>query len=190
MSKINKYTYLVTMPARFTYSDGHTDPYDVDFISNPTGADEEDILNCFTSIYGQGMYSQSGRFKRLNRIKRLIVVYNYKLIEGVSDRLYTKKENNTVCLEIIIKTDALGSHLACILEDIDSDLEYGEREFSTWVRGAMVKRQKWQKIDANKLVDCDHTKSKRLEIMKDKDGSIVEVRECSKCKQLFKRHIY
>lgn len=135
------------------------------------------------------MYNQSGRFKRLNGIKRLIELYNYKLVEGVSDRLYIKKEMSTVCLEIIIETDALGKHLEYILEAIDSDLEYGEREFSTWVNGVQVKREKWQKIDHNKLIDCEHIKSKRLEIIKDKDGSLVEVRECSKCKQLFKRHI-
>lgn len=190
MSKINKYIYLITMPARFTYSDSCTDAYDVDFINNPTGTDEEAILGCFEGVYGQGMYNQSGRFKRLNGIKRLIELYNYKLVEGVSDRLYIKKEMSTVCLEITIETDALGKHLEYILEAIDSDLEYGEREFSTWVNGVQAQREKWQKIDHNKLIDCEHIKSKRLEIMKDKDGSIIEVRECSKCKQLFKRHIY
>ena len=187
MNKATKYTYLITMPAKFTYYDSCTDPYDVDFISNPKGKGEQDTLDCFSNIYGQ--YWNEGRFKRIKAVKKLVDLYNYKLIEGDS-RIYLKKESNTICLELIIETDALGTHLATILEAIDLEIEEGEKEFGMWVGGVGVRRHRWQHIKQENLVSCEHPRSKRLEIMKDKDGTIVEVRECSKCKKLFKLAIH
>lgn len=182
---MKEYVYLVTMPAKHYY-DGY-ESYEYDVVNNPDGIYEKSVLNTFRNFYGDlGWGAESARYISKPAIKDLLESFGYKLQHTRELGINTEH----VFMKLTIKTNALGSHLLTILDCIKNDVVSQTSDgFAVHVRAAGYELCGWQNFNPVDIVDCDHTRSTRCMITTDKDGTIVEVRECRKCKKLFKRPV-
>lgn len=184
MSKLKTYEYLVTMPAKFNWYMIGWKCYDVDLYNNPDGENEHHLLQSFYTFFGKDAFSDSIRFTRITKIAEVLEKYNYKLDHDY-DFSITK---DTVSMKLVIKTNAVRQHLEIILDEILNEYFHSLVGCDEWVREAKIKKHGWQNLDFGVLETCEHNYN-RLQIMNDKNGSIVEVLECTKCKELAKREV-
>lgn len=185
--KTNSYEYLITMPSKFYFNDPwEIDSYPIDHICNPDGDREVHMQNVFWGFYGdKGWGNESSRYTRISKINELINSYGYSL-NHIRENGIT---NEYVFIRLKVSTTALGNHLKIILDAIESDFIKMEEGCKTFIRGAKMVRHGWQNLNAVDLEDCKHIRSRLIQIMNDKDGSIVQVCCCSKCKDVFKRPV-
>lgn len=180
------YVYLVTMPAKHYYDDGY-EHYEYDVVNNPDGIDEKSVLKTFRNFYGSlGWGAEPTRYISKPAIKDLVESFGYKLTHTRELGINTEH----VFMKLTIKTNALGSHLLTILDCVKNDVvSQTSGGFDGHVMAAGYNLCGWQNFNPVDIVDCAHTRSTRCMITTDKDGTIVEVRECRKCKKLFKRPV-
>lgn len=184
MSKLNTYTHITAMPNKFDYYEIDWGTFPVDLHNNPDGVYEKKLVQALWSFYGPFGWNDSTRFSSKPEIERLIDRFGYSLSHDYN----LESDENETRLVFTLKTEALGEHLDIILNTVLDEL-YREASYCReWVNEARMKPRGWQNFDAKRVQRCKH-KFERLQIMNDRDGSIVEVLECNKCKELKKRVI-
>lgn len=184
MSKIKEYKILTTMPSIFNWYQLDWGHYDVDMFNNPDGENEKHLLSGLWGFYGKSRFGEKDRYIVLPKVKNLIDSYGYKVTH---DYQWTIDEE-FVSLTFTLFTDALGIHLETIMDSVYSEYRNIGEGYSEWIREAKIKCHGWQNVNPEIFLPvCEHKKKTRLQIMNDKDGSIVEVLECNKCKELSKR---
>lgn len=184
MSNLKTYEYLVTMPAKFNWYMIDWGCFNVDLYNNPEGEHEKQLLQGFYSFFGKVPFSDSTRFTNNERIANILEKYNYKLKHDY-DFSITK---DMLSMKLVIKTNAIRQHLEQILDEILNIYFYPLDGCGEWIKEAKIKKCGWQNLDFSALELCEHNYT-RLQIMNDKNGSIVEVLECTKCKELAKREV-
>lgn len=183
MSSLPCYTYLITMPSKFQWHNHDDAWYDIDQLKHPDSWGAKDLMNTFCDIYSISSFDYL--IDKNKEISLLILKYGYK----IKYEMTVNVDDKLVNLKTIIKTNAKGLHLETILNYVYSLLGSNEKGFSGWRKDANVTHKGWQNLDPEDLVPCDHSQVERLNIMNDKDGSIVQICECKLCKDVFKRPI-
>lgn len=183
MNQNNTYTYLITMPTKFNWYMIDWGSFDVDLYNNPDGDNEKQLLSAFYSFYGPA-WGDKIRFSDIPKIATLMQKYNYTIEHRYNFSVLPDEVN----MKLEIKTEAMGQHLETFLDEVLNEYFYSESGCSEWITEAKIKKHGWQDFNVKSIIKCTHS-YERLQIMNDKDGSIVEVLECSKCKELSKRII-